>query len=81
MTVGTIGSESLRDYTVIGTQTNVAARLVSLATAGQTLVSHRTYSRVREIFDSQELGEITVKGVHSPVKTYLILEKSRAAPD
>jgi len=81
MTVGTIGSESLRDYTVIGTQTNVAARLVSLATAGQTLVSHRTYSRVRDIFDSQELGEITVKGVHSPVKTYLILEKSRAAPD
>ncbi len=74
MTVGTIGSESLRDYTVIGTQANVAARLVSRAAAGQTLVSHRTYSRVRELFESQELGEITVKGVHSPVKTYLILK-------
>jgi class 3 adenylate cyclase len=73
MTVGTIGNESLRDYTVIGTQANVAARLVSLAAAGQILVSHRTYSRVRDLFESQEIGEISVKGVHSPVKTYVIL--------
>lgn len=74
MTVGTIGNESLRDYTVIGTQANIAARLVDLAASGQILVSHRTYSRVRDLFDSQEMGEITVKGVHNPVKTYLILK-------
>jgi class 3 adenylate cyclase len=74
MTVGTIGNESLKDYTVIGTQANIAARLVDIAASGQILVSHRTYSRVRDLFDSREMGEITVKGVHSPVKTYLILK-------
>ncbi|MFZ7111726.1 MAG: adenylate/guanylate cyclase domain-containing protein [Desulfatiglandales bacterium] len=70
MTVGNIGSDMHRDYTVIGNQVNVAARLEAAAGAGQILISHRTYSRVKDIFPAEKLGEIQVKGIHQPVVTY-----------
>ena len=70
MTVGNIGSEMHRDYTVIGNQVNVAARLESLAKPGQILISQRTYSRVREFVEVDKVGEIKVKGIHLPIVTY-----------
>ena len=70
MTVGNIGSETHMDYTVIGNQVNVAARLESLARPGQILVSQRTYSRVRNLVEVENIGKIKVKGVHNPVLTY-----------
>ena len=72
MTVGNIGSDIHRDYTVIGNQVNVAARLESLAKAGQILVSQRTFSRVHDIIDAEHMGEIKVKGISTPVETYSI---------
>ncbi len=73
MTIGNIGSDMHRDYTVIGSQVNVAARLESEARAGQILISQRTYSRVKEVFEVREMGEITVKGVHNPVKAFEVI--------
>ncbi len=73
MTVGNIGPEMHRDYTVIGNQVNVAARLESQAKAGQTLISHRTYSKVKEIVKVEEMGSIKVKGIHDLIRTYNII--------
>lgn len=70
MTVGNIGSESHRDYTVIGNQVNVAARLESLARPGQILISQRTFSRVKNLVDVETFGKIQVKGVHNPIMIY-----------
>ena len=70
MTVGNIGSDIYKDYTVIGNQVNVAARLESLAKPGQILISQRTYTRVRDIVEVEEVGEIKVKGIHNPIITY-----------
>ena len=75
VTVGNIGSDIHRDYTVIGNQVNVAARLESVAKKGEILVSQRTYSKVKDLFEVKEMGEIQVKGIHSPVKTYNIISK------
>jgi adenylate cyclase len=73
MTVGNIGSDIHKDYTVIGNQVNVASRLESMAKPRQILISQRTYSKVRDIFKAEEIGEIKVKGIHTPVKTYNII--------
>jgi class 3 adenylate cyclase len=70
MTVGNIGSDIYKDYTVIGNQVNVAARLESLAKPGQILISQRTYSQVRDLVEVEEIGEIKVKGIHNPIITY-----------
>jgi class 3 adenylate cyclase len=72
MTVGNIGSDTHKDYTVIGNQVNVAARLESLANPGQILLSQRTYSRVRDRVEAEEMGEIRVKGIYYPVMTYSV---------
>ncbi len=72
MTVGNIGSDMQLDYTVIGNQVNVASRLESRAKAGEILVSQRTFSNVSNLVEADEMGEITVKGIHSPVLTYNI---------
>jgi len=76
MTVGNIGSDLHRDYTVIGNQVNVASRLESMAKAGQILISQRTCSKVRHIFKTEEIGEVKVKGIHSPIKTHTVIWES-----
>jgi adenylate cyclase len=73
VTVGNIGSDIHRDYTVIGNQVNVAARLESVAKTGEILISQRTYSKVKDLFEVKEMGEIQVKGIHTPVKTYNVI--------
>ena len=49
------------DYTVIGNQVNVAARLESLAKPGQILISQRTHSRVKDLAEFESVGENKVK--------------------
>lgn len=73
MNVGNIGPETHKDYTVIGNQVNVAARLESLAKPGQILISQRTFSQVKAPIRVEEMGEIYVKGIHHPIKTYNVL--------
>ncbi len=75
MTVGNIGSEFHRDYTVIGNQVNIAARLESSAKPGEILISQRTYSRVKDVAIIEEAGKFNLKGIHSPIEVYRVLYK------
>lgn len=71
-TLGRIGFEGRSDYAAIGSVTNLAARLCSSATAGQTLVSRRVLSAVEDRVDAQSLGDLDLRGFSRPVTTYAI---------
>ncbi|MBU2498446.1 MAG: adenylate/guanylate cyclase domain-containing protein, partial [Proteobacteria bacterium] len=72
MTIGNIGSDIHKDYTVIGNQVNIAARLETLAKAGQILISRRTYTRVKELVEVERMGEVKVKGIQNLVEAYVV---------
>jgi class 3 adenylate cyclase/HAMP domain-containing protein len=71
-TVGNFGSENRMDYTIIGSQVNLAQRLEAAAPVDGILVSHETYSLISDVIDCTYSGEIRVKGIHYPIKNYLV---------
>ena len=72
-TVGNFGSNERVDYTIIGNEVNLAARLQSHADLGGILLAHETYALVKDTVLTEETGTITVKGFPKPVKTYRVV--------
>jgi class 3 adenylate cyclase/PAS domain-containing protein len=72
-TVGNFGSDDRVDYTIIGNEVNLAARLQSHADLGGILLAHETYSLVKDAVLAEETGTITVKGFSTPVRTYRVV--------
>jgi class 3 adenylate cyclase len=70
--VGNFGAENRLSYTAIGGQVNLAARLEAQCEPGNILISHSTYSLVKEKIPCKEKGKITVKGIHREVLTYSV---------
>jgi adenylate cyclase len=68
--VGNIGSYIRVDYTAIGDNVNIAARIESNTKAGQILVSEETYGRTKDYFEYEYVGERMMKGKTVPIKLY-----------
>ncbi len=72
-TVGNFGSPDRMDYTIIGNQVNLAARLQSAAEPGGILLSYETNALVQEIVLTEEYPPMTVKGFVRPINVYKVL--------
>ena len=70
--VGNFGSNDRMDYTIIGAEANLAARLQSIAEPGQVVLSYETYALVREIAAARPLQSISVKGISRQVMPYAV---------
>ncbi len=73
-TVGNFGTEDRLDYTLLGTEVNLASRLESSAEPGEILISHTTYSLVKDTVKCNDKGTVTVKGFHTPVQVYSVVD-------
>jgi adenylate cyclase len=69
-TVGEFGSYQRMDYTAIGTEVNIAARLETACELDSILVSHSTWAMVKDNFKCVEKGVIELKGIHRKIRTY-----------
>jgi hypothetical protein len=71
-TVGNFGSRDRMDYTIIGNEVNLAARLQSATEPGSILLSHETNALVQGLVMTEEQPPITVKGFPKPISGYKI---------
>ena len=65
-TVGNFGSEDRMDYTIIGNEVNLAARLQSHAELGGILVTHETSSLIKDTILTEEQEAVSVEGLRPP---------------
>jgi class 3 adenylate cyclase len=72
-TVGNFGSRDRIDYTIIGNEVNLAARLESAAEPGSILLAHETNALVKDIVLTEEQPPMTVKGFARPISTYKVV--------
>jgi len=72
-TVGNFGSRDRMDYTIIGNEVNLAARLQTAAEPGGILLSHETNALVQGIVLTEEYPPMTVKGFVRPINVYKVL--------
>jgi adenylate cyclase len=72
--VGAFGSRTRLEYTAIGRQVNLAARLQAQCERDRILVSHSTWVLIRDEIACTPKGEISLKGFHQPVKVYEVVQ-------
>ncbi len=73
MVVGNMGAEGKKmEYTVIGDNVNLGARLEGLTRKynNHIIISEYTYEKIKDIVHAVELDSVTVKGKEKPVVVY-----------
>ncbi|OGR87157.1 MAG: hypothetical protein A3A86_08200 [Elusimicrobia bacterium RIFCSPLOWO2_01_FULL_60_11] len=77
--MGNMGSEEHMDYTVIGDNINLAARLCSAAEAGQVVISKAVADTISKDTKLRKLAPVQVKGKDKPIEIFEVVDVSAAA--
>ena len=72
--VGNFGSTDRMDYTIIGGEVNLAARLESQADPDGILLSYETFAVVRDIVDAEERPSIEAKGIRREIRPFALVD-------
>jgi adenylate cyclase len=71
--VGIVGEEaSAMDFTALGDNVNVAARLASQAGPGEILISEAAFSAAQLNIENLERRELELKGKSEPIRVYVV---------
>ena len=73
-TVGTFGTHKNLDYTALGAHVNLASRLESAGKPGNILISHETWSLVKDHILCRDKGQIKAKGFSHPIQVYEVVD-------
>jgi len=74
--VGNFGSDLRMDYTIIGSEVNLAARLEQAADPGGILISKETWGLVRDEIVVDDHEPVAAKGFADPVEVYAVREEA-----
>ena len=79
--VGNFGSDLRMDYTIIGPEVNLAARLEQAAQPGGILISGETYALVGDEIEADQSISIDAKGFSEPITAHAVRLDTPAATD
>jgi len=69
---GQAGASTRREYTVMGDEVNLAARLMSAARVGQILISQPVFETINDYYVTHKLPAARVKGKKNPIEIWQV---------
>lgn len=75
VTTGKVGKKRQYDFTVYGPAVNLASRMESNAPLNQIMIPDGTRELVKDSFEFENFGEISVKGISKPISVFLVKKR------